>query len=510
MTWRLRLATFLRIFGSGESRTLALVGGFSPKGESGLGGETFAKNLPGDSYSRATEAMFFVAAFLPISLALSGSYAASKIQVGPVYFFDVVVAVSAMAGIALLIYFRHKVAVPRERQGLTALIVLFSFALIALSGSDFSRDALRDFHSYLLLSYSVIIMLLWPMVSRKVRRWGYNAVYGALLVGWLATSLRIANAVFDWGLSAEIGGSDVFAIRADVEGWLLGCLSALILLRFVDATLAARVTVFPWIIFLQLEVAFLGSRAGHLSATVMLALALVLVVLVKAKNGYSFRGSKYLVRGLVVFSLTLVIGVTLTPIGQKHLGGLTNVFPALVNSSALNELQENDGSVPLLSVGDQSSPFAAGEGTARARLESWKVLSEWVLAEPRTTFFGVGLGTDYFWESGARVALAGEIPREAGENRWPHNYFLTLIAQLGLVGFASALLLYFRTYISQAKSAFSQDKFGQLIFVLLPGLMVVSAFGVVAENPYGSVPLAWMIGIGLGSQQYLSRSSESA
>ena len=152
-----------------------------------------------------------------------------------------------------------------------------------------------------------------------------------------------------------------------------------------------------------------------------------------------------------------------------------------------------------------------GSGTIRARLDSWSAIFAWQFKDVTLVLFGAGFGSDYFVDSGGREQLMGKGKIVEGENRWPHNALVTVSATLGfpvmVFLFALISIAFFRLFF---RSVWGGDELSLAAAVTLAGVAVASLFGVIFENPWGSILIAWAMGIAYSNPTGSLRKLETA
>lgn len=456
-----------------------------------------------------------IVVFFPLGLALLGSRGLSRIPVGPIFLYDVAL-LAAAAGFLTLILLQ-----PTARLSLRSTKMFFLFLIPLWATATFlfsvqSRDALREYHPFLSLTYAVFVSTALPHLSARLFRRGIDIALIALVGFWGVFNLRSMNFFYGWWEPSSKLGVDISGITGDADGWLLGLLAGLLFVRFSRQKIMARFLASAAVVGIHFQIALIGNRAAQLSALVILILAIVASARGEGSVGEKSHSREVILTGVAVLLLAVTLSLLGTGIGERYAGAVVALTGSQPGGSQVNQLSvepsgDGDGYLALEPASTEtenldenhnardSEPSAldSGEGTARARLTSWGVLLAWISEEPRRLFFGVGMGSDYFWESGARESLMSAGEREEGENRWPHNFLLTVLAVGGifpLIIFVGLILATFWRFLSRSDSPnYPQATLGLMV---LAGVCVVSFFGVVFENPYGSIPFAWAVGVG--------------
>ena len=404
--------------------------------------------------------------FGPVAVVIVGSRWLSQVPVGPIFVYDVLMAVTCGLALGFLIHRRREVS----RRRYIASSVLLVFPLIAtlqLVRSGFSLEALREFAPYLYLVFGWVVFLLVPFLSATSLRRGFHVIGGALGVHFLwAVAVRRVPGVEPLGL----GDVTVFGLRPDIDSTLTGVFAAylLVLAITVNTRVTVQLALLASAILIGLDAATFGTRAGHLAAVA--ALGGVVIHAVIAHWGNRTRLLIATAAATTVTVTSAAVPLAFSNLAEGYIGALNVVSPP-------------------------KQPSALVSGTARARWASWEQLLDWIFVEPSRWAQGVGFGTGYMEESGALVKLLGPLEGLDTEGVGPHNFLLFVLATMGiffLIGFCAlivfALLRGVLAFRGESAQTFA------LAFSLALGLIVSSIFGVVFEAPHGAIPLAWALG----------------
>lgn len=355
----------------------------------------------------------------------------------------------------------------RERNDETAvhvhaLLPLFlAYVVVRVAfGVRLDAEVLRDAAPFL---YSVVgflgARLAWSLQPER-RQAAARAFRLALVfhLAWVLVALLLPLSA----LVPQVSQVPPFTVRPDFDGAMLSVLAAL---AFSDA-----VRTKGWLrsraIALSLVASgcclALGSRAAILALISCLAFA------VWAMLRYA-PSRQVLLRAFPALTLVLLSVTAFAPpvLGVERLAAS---FGGAVETSAQ----------------------ASGQGTQRARLESWKTVSAYMQQDKNRLAVGVGFGPNFMQESGALYRLVGDSESDV---RSPHNFALGAFARLGFAGFCLLAALVFVA----VKRAFDTRDYTDDPFVLTQALMIVgigmvSLLGVVLESPFGAIPFYFAIG----------------
>lgn len=355
------------------------------------------------------------------------------------------------------------------------LILATTWALVRFAtGPDHSMSALRDYAPFLYIGVGLIAGSATAFIGAvgifRTGRILEYAVYGHGL--WNALSAVFPTLPEALPLISRDQQLWVFTIRSDIDSAVSGIAAALCVRIVVfgrgwrPPLAAAGLVVFASAIFLN------GSRAGLLGAS-----ALVALVLLRSITAADVPRSRVLfVLGALPYVATLAVAqIAATGIGDRILG----------------------------TFGMASSERSMGAaGTAQARMKAWEAIVSWFLSTNERIHLGAGFGINFMSASGADYKLVGT--REVGQTipRSPHNFWLTLLARLGLW---YALLIALIIIVSICLGGWmwwrcSHSTLLLIVFGISLTVPITSSLGVVLESPFGAVPFWWAVGVILGGR----------
>lgn len=440
-----------------------------------------------DRKSASNGVLIFVIA-APIAFVLLGSQWLVTVPVGPVFFTDPILLTSFLGGIALIVGHR---LLNHAAVGLSLLFLsLPVWASVKLFLGDLSLQSLREFHPFLVLSYSVPLMLLLAQSSSTSRRIVSNIVLVALTAH--SVSLIIKMFLSSLGVRLpQISGSTLFDSGPHVDGLIASIFFAFltwkaIQLRALKAVILSLAGMVVLVILLSLE-----NRAALLSASVLWLHAVVIgLISIGRKNGIWVALRAGLLQVSVVTVAYLVSAKSRNAFLAEFLGGFeygTAKFADSLDS-------ESNGTISAFGA-DAIVEDLPGSGTVRARLDAWDTLWTWFISDSSRVLLGEGFGSNYLWNSGAAVALRAGAEESDG-NKWVHNHLLTISVTLGVLATLVFLLCCVVAYLLLLRDSISGEEILSLfaLFALL-GVSVTSLLGVIFENPWGSVPFAWSLGV---------------
>lgn len=418
----------------------------------------------------------FGVVFFPLAIVLFGSRWLSRVPIGPLYLYDLVLGIAGVVGIFVIIANRHFLSRHSVLLASPLLVIPFlaSFQLIS---SGFSVMAMREFAPFLYLVFGWFVAVLYPLLPRGLAKRGAMVVIASLGLHWLWMFLLRIGA--EGILKQEIGFVVLFDKRPDFDTTLVGAFAAILLILALKSGVPnwQRFALFGGAAIVASEMIFTETRAGHL-ATVSALLAVVLYSLFVGRASIKSRWS------------AVSISSTFAAVGM--------LLPLAFNSALFGAYS---GLAVVLS--DEIAPADALEGarsgTALARMNSWTHLGAWILSDTSRTLVGSGFGTGYMFESGALEKLIGSGAEErADEGIGPHNFLLFIGTTMGVpvtVLFVALLaggaLGCIRAFKRQEGNIYS------LALILLAGVVTASLFGVVFEAPHGAIPLAWALGVAM-------------
>lgn len=442
---------------------------------------------------------WLVVLYLPFAIVLIGSQWLLTVQVGSIFFLDPFLLLACLVGAGQIAFHRKWL----HRGTLLPLVLLLAlpmWATVHLLSSDISLTALREFHPFLVLIWGAIILILFPHQGEWIKKRGMLLLLLALGFHWATVSYRMVSVWMGIELPA-VGETVLFQSGPHVDGLILGFFSGLLFWRALNAK-GRRAIGFALAVFVvQAQIVLLDNRATILASLVVLVVVLAMHFL---RIGFRARWKVWARNVVILLSVLIgpfgVVGVLQPATVDSILGAYSYVserFGAVVDSSGQPSAQQQEIEQPSA---QQPRTGNFESGTVRARLDAWQALAEWLVAEPSRMWAGVGFGSDYLWHSGATNKLLGEYATIDHGNKWAHNHLLTIAATLGFPAMIYFLGLCVFTFVRLAIAIKNNgEELAVLAMLALVGVSVDSLFGVIFENPWGSVPLVWALAIGFST-----------
>lgn len=399
-----------------------------------------------------------------VCLILAATRWGSYIGIAPLYLTDILIA------LAFLSAYIDRQRIPRIREinfrppAQLQIIVGYALMRMLLSG-DYAGTlvAFRDAVPYLYAIIGLLSARSYASASRAGQAKTMNLVWIALIahLTWItiigfvsAASLQVPRTGF---------GAGLFSPRPDIDCAVLGITAGLLLQRLILnrrrrwATFGLAMTI--------LASSNFTTRAGVISIALCIATSFAYTYKELDRKSARRVGLLTLVPVLAILIITLA---PRTVIGQR--------LEATVSSGhASNSAQEN------------------AQGTANARLNTWKGVISWTTESDVRLFFGAGMGIDFLAESGTLKNLEGS---DYDNVRSPHNYYVGTFARLGLLGLLLVLMAILSAIASTIRNrrAIAEDEFLRMSALTLLAILPVASLGVVLESPFGAVPFWWAVG----------------
>ncbi len=418
-----------------------------------------------------------LAGSLAVALLLFGSRWGSYIGVGGVLLLsDVLMAgavvltvVRSAAGRSSLLPGTVRTAVPWP----VLLLGLYAVAQFALRG-DYTFVAIRDAAPYVY----VLVGLLGFYAVRRATREQRDRTARLFVVAlathavWYAAVVALPDLPTFLPLQNATQQIFVFTPRPDVDCAFIGVLAAYVLWRALrhrrHVPLLLALYVACWV-----PVVLSTSRAGLLGAATASAFVLLLVL--------TDRRRPPLKRIAIAFT---VVVCALVGVGLVLSSDVGTKFIATFDPDAAG--------------GSETGTVA--EGTTRARSNAWNQVVDWTFHDTVRTTVGVGFGSDFLLDSGARPLLVGRALEEDVTPRSPHNYWIGSLARLGVIGtallLAAVALALQRMWRSRALER--EDGFALITASIVLATILPATLGVVLESPFGAMPFWWSLGCVLG------------
>lgn len=336
------------------------------------------------------------------------------------------------------------------------LVALVGWALLRLAADGLpSRDALRDFAPFLYLVVALLAAVSPP--ERVVRR--MVVVVAVAHSSWLTYALAGQAAA---ARLPTLGRTRLFEIRTDFDATVCGVIAVLcVFLAARSASHLARASLVTLVVWQTLLVLSMNSRAGLLGSLVSSA-AFGAAYLVRRLRG-SRRARAAALGAAALLLVGLGLAATYSPPVQRLVGGF-------------------------------SDSTSAGAGTANARVEVYRRVTDYVVSSPGRLMIGVGFGPDFMASTGADALYEGSVFRDV---RAPHNFVLNTWARLGIIAAVSQLVLVVIGFVLAVRVAMAtrQPLVSILAAALALSLPLAAAVGVIFESPFGAVPYAWALGV---------------
>lgn len=391
---------------------------------------------------------------IPVAFGKWGSY----LGLGgtPVYFADLLIA----TGFLLIIFYSTT-----DRGGETRLPISMAFASVCvlvvlgiglLRSGELTIFTLRD-------AVAFVYLAMIPAFCSAVRAVGIDTVVHWLRNASIIHSIWFVPAIF--GLLPEVpiplvGGEPAFSTREDFD--LLICGVAVVLIGS-DRRLprAARS-----VLVLATAGAALssGSRAGLIAA-----LAIVLTTSLAQRPFADARRGPQRAAAVLLALIPLILTVLwLTQNPPAWALGLQKLIP------------------------NNSAGYTTGQNTWGARESAWQLVLGRLFEEPGTTWGGFGFGSDFIIQSGALPYLSGDPNVRAA-----HNFGVTWMAMVGLVGVVLVFVALFIWFARAAGAAWSRGGASALGLGMMIGVVLAASAGVILESPFGYMTFGLSVAIAL-------------
>jgi O-antigen ligase len=401
---------------------------------------------------RAASALLVVGPLLSVAGGRWGSYIG--VNSASLYLSDIFVGVGVLC---LIVAQPHGWRVPTLGRYFPPL---FTFSAVIALGlirtSVWNVETLQDLAPFVYLLFA-------PYFVIAVRTVG-----GARVLQWVGVAAAIHLL---WFVPASFGalgtisvpgfvGIPIFTTRGDFDLVITG----VALVWLASSTTFPRPLRIVGILAALAAILTAGSRAGLLSA--------VLIAVIVAAYQKPWRLP--LAGPLLVAGLFLSIAAT---------GAMILLSPGLP-----------EWAVTLGRLLGQGDEALNAQNTLLARLDAWRLIWEYMSSDAVRLMFGEGFGASVIAESGALAHLSGDpTVREA------HNFLITWLGQVGIVGTALVGLAVFRMVLSALRAVRHYPSFA-LSPALAAGLLLAALMGVIMESPFGyqTFVLAYAIALSTG------------
>ena len=326
-----------------------------------------------------------------------------------------------------------------------SVIVLYCIYQFTRNPATAAALRLRDLMPYI---YFVLFLILKNQINLIPKKDIYSMLKVSTLTG-LIWNLLISINILKTLTYETFAGIPIFSQRADHFG-IMAAVGIIVWSNSIFNSGKKRVFDSIVVCLFILEVILLPSRAGFLAMTVSCVFLLV----------------KYNRRKIVKI---IFLMITLT------------IASVPLSSTLYNLLPDVSVAKKTISFGKNNDILEQGAGTARGRLLGQNALVDWVSAN-NLQFVGGGPGREILNESGAVRWLSGNL-----DTRFPHNWWVSLYARFGIVGF----LLWVFAFILIWRESFQKNfNFNSVIIV---AILIASTFGVIIESPFGIIPLYFFL-----------------
>ncbi|MGA1835718.1 O-antigen ligase family protein [Herbiconiux sp. 11R-BC] len=332
------------------------------------------------------------------------------------------------------------------------------FLIGALRSPGFSIFAIRD-------SLPFVYFLLIPVFYRAIESLGRERAFRWLRNALLLHLLWFAPAVFKILPSVTIpliGGTAAFQPRGDFD-LLIGGLTVVVIAmdRRMPSLLRGALCLVG-----SAAILFNGSRAGLISAVVLIAV----VALLERPFSDAKKGPIRLAVTALAAAPLLLIVVAVTSAPPEWAVALQKLVP------------------------NSSSVYQSGQNTWTARLDAWALLINYSIDHGSTAWLGFGFGANPVLNSGAVRYLSGDPSVRAAHDNW-----VTWFAMVGLVGLCLAIVAFAGWLGLAIRRAIKYRGLNSIGLGLAIGLLSAASAGVILESPFGYMTMA--LAIALASQR---------
>jgi hypothetical protein len=384
-----------------------------------------------------------LAIFLTLATGKWGSWIG--VPNSPFFLIDLIVILSSLLSFLKMM----KNHIPISLYSL--VLVFFMTFQIAINQEFNITTKIRDLSPFFYL-------LLVPFLAFSLNSVSFSTVIKVIRYGSITNLLLFYFTTF--GLLAPfscgaICGTEIFYYRADHVG-LVACIGLMAWSTFSIQGIRSR----PLIqILFALGILINQSRAGIIGMFLVVVLFLLPQIRLNSKrNQIKIRTTTLLIVGFPVAAIIL----------NTNLINVTG-FERFTQESVVQQIS------------------GESDGTTRARVIAQGLLLEYVFSE-KQILSGAGAGAEMVRDSQAYRYLSS-----ASDVRAPHNWFVGLLARYGIIGFLLWVLVSVKYYsIPKEKNSGSL-----LIKVSILNVLVSSAFGVMMESPFGALPFAYFLAMGL-------------
>ncbi len=358
--------------------------------------------------------------------------------------------------------------VPSSTRGIVLVLLTWSLLHMVPSAAR-SVVGLRDAapYAYLILALVAFDGIRSATVLEIERTARFLEICLCVHLVWSLVGLLSPSALLRTPLLAASTEVHLLTERSDFDSACNAILAGLGLQR----TLSGNTKVLQKITLLAAigAVVFAHARSGLIALFVLFAL-----ILVRFFSRRSLHGNRKLATAAVLL-LVLPLGAASLPF-------------TLAGKRLLSSVGVASSSGVSLSTAENA------QGTSTARSNAWRTSLHYSTSSLSRSAIGVGFGPNFLLESGALFELVGQT--DDVSTRAPHDYYLDVLARLGLVGLILVVALHVVGW-RKALNLLRAERRGDMA-ILVVGIVVaiptVAALGVVLEGPFGAVPFAWALG----------------
>jgi len=335
--------------------------------------------------------------------------------------FDFLILISA----SLFIFSKSPRSSSIDQSMFVSALVFSVFVFISGLLTQTEADTFGGDKGILLLIHTLLPYIWFLSTWRAFPSFGYYRTIGMSLIAgtviaaiWYLLNMRGLQAGYALGFWTTV------SLSSGVNHNTLGLMYAIAVAMLLPVRMASNRWLKPLVIvFLTVALLLTFSRSAYIA----LSCALILLFFIK-RRGW-------------LFSITLILAIV----------GIMLLFPFLMETS-LERVSYTLGSGSL----DVSS---------QTRVLLWKSS---LTAAVHNPVFGIGFGKSLAeWDYGLRLSPSRLI--------FSHNYFLTLLSQLGLVGFLLGSFLLMKGYLLSNRPDFGD--LGVSVRMVLATVIVASFFG---------------------------------
>lgn len=406
---------------------------------------------------------------LAVALMLAGTRWGSYIGYSPLFITDILIAIAVVDRFLG----RAEYGTPKVSGGRSSPTVIFTIFFTYVSARGlFSVDHIltmnwvRDLMPFL---YGILAFISADSFARSneaERKKTMKYIWWALIfhLFWISA---VVLAKLPTERFPNMPGSDVpiFSTRPDADMAVLGITAALLLRRLIRGE-CNRFWGTAALLLSVVTTASMHSRAGLIALAVALVLSFACTYSTAPKKG----DKRFMMAMAVPVALSVaLVGLSQTTPGERLLASIT--------SSSTGSLNEQ-----------------SARGTERARELTWNGVINWTFDDTGRALLGSGFGNDFLRESGVIQYLEGT---EYVAVRSPHNWFVGVLARMGVVGLGLLALSLAAAglIIKRNIRRIGDNEILTLSAVGVAALLPVAALGVVLESPFGAIPFWWFLGI---------------